>query len=149
MEKIFSKVAVALCVMVFLSAPWAMFLGAEGMELFWASMFCGVALLITARGEFFSSPWSIVFGMFLSWLLLRTGVHLLPEDNLLRHGTTQIGVSLRDMTRVRDVSFLSTVGFYLVRAIAAQRQEAEEKRRSEQKRYRAVRVPPDTSSAKR
>lgn len=149
MEKIFSKVAVTLCVVVFLSAPWAMFLGAEGMELFWASMFCGVALLIIARGEFFSSPWSIVVGMFLSWLLLRTGVHLLPEDNLLRHGTIQIGVSLRDMTRVRDVSFLSTVGFYLLRAIVAQRQEAEEKRLAAEKRYRAVRIPPDTHSTKK
>lgn len=143
MEKIFSKVAVTLCVTVLLSAPWAMFLGAEGMELFWASMLCGVVMYVVAKRDFVSSPWAVVLGMALSWWLLRTGTHLLPEGNVLRYGSEQLGVSLRDMTRVRDFSFVSTVCFFLVRAVFEQRQASEEKKRSQARRYRAVRVPPD------
>lgn len=145
MEKIFSKVAVTLCVTVFFSAPWAMFLGAEGMELFWASMFCGVALYLTAKRDFVSSPWAVVTGLVLSWWLLRTGTHLLPEDNVLRYGSQQLGVSLRDMTRVRDFSFISTVCFFLAREVFEQRQASEVKKRAQTPRYRAVRVPPSSS----
>ena len=144
MEKIFSKVAVTLFVVVFLSAPWAMFLGAEGMELFWASMLCAAALFVTARRDFVSSPWSIVVGMLLSWWLLGTGVHLLPEADVLRNGTDQLGVSLADMTRVRDVSFLSTVCFFLLRGLVAQRQFSEKKTEMDVRRCRAVRIPPET-----
>ncbi len=146
MEKIFSKVAVALCVMVSLSAPWAMFLGAEGMELFWATVLCSVALYVIARREFVASPWSIVVGMLLSWWLLKTGSYLLPEDNALRHGSEQLGVSLRDMTRVRDVSFVTTVAFFFARAIALQREFAAEAKEQASPRYRAVRIPPDSET---
>ncbi len=144
MERILSKVAVTLCVVVFLSAPWAMFLGAEGMELFWASMLCGMALYVTARRDFVSSPWSIVVGMLLSWWLLGTGFHLLPEEHAFRNGTDQLGLSLHDMTRVRDVSFLSTVCFFLLRGLVAQRQLSEKRKQAEARRCRAVRIPPET-----
>ncbi len=141
MKTILSKVAVALCVTVLLSAPWAMFLGAEGMELFWASMFCGVVLFFTAKREFLSSPWSVVIGMVLSWWLLRTGLHLLPEDNALRGGSLHLGVSLGDMIRVRNFSFISTVGFFLVRELLEGRDESEGNKRQSTRRYRALKMP--------
>lgn len=141
MEKIFAKVSVTLSVAVLLSAPWAVFLGAKGMELFWASMLCGAALFVTARREFLSSPWSLLVGMILSWVLLGAGTHLLPEGHVFRHGTSQIGVSLQDMTRVRDLSYVSVVAFFLLRGLLVPRQESEEKKRSAESSYRAVCVP--------
>jgi hypothetical protein len=113
------------------------------MELFWASMLCGAALYVTARRDFVSSPWSIVVGMLLSWWLLGTGIHLLPEAHAFRNGTDQLGVSLADMTRVRDVSFLSTVCFFLLRGLVAQRQLSEKKKQAEARRCQAVRIPTD------